>query len=337
MRIGFCYDAKDDYLALGFTSEQVAECDSEYTIASIAAALSRMGFDVDRVGHIQNLVTRLAHGDRWDLVFNFAEGMHGAGREAAVPALLDAYQIPYVFSGPVTMAITLDKSIAKRLVAAKGVPTADYAIVNSLADITNVKLPFPLFAKPLAEGSGKGVLASSHVTNAEELRAICADLLQRFNQPVLVERFLPGREFTVGILGSGDTARSIGALEVLWGEGSDPHSHSYDNKNNCLTVMKYELATDAEGQRAQDIALAAWKALGCHDGGRIDLRSDANGVPHFLEANPLSGLNPDVSDIVLLARDAGMDYDQLMREILREACARHGLKFPGRASKPKVA
>lgn len=334
MKLALVYDLKDDYRKLGFSAEQIAEFDSEVTIGALETALTRMGFEVERVGRVQSLVAALAKGKRWDIVFNIAEGLYGTGREATVPALLDAYQIPYVFSGPVTMASTLDKAIAKHLVHAASVPTANFTVVSKQEDVASVKLPFPLFVKPLAEGTGKGVDAASHVETHEALAVSCHELLNRFHQPVLVETFLPGREFTVGVIGTGKDARAIGVLEVALRANAEPFGHSYANKADWQQRVDYHLATDAEAIRAEEVALAAWRALGCQDGGRVDLRSDASGTPHFLEANPLAGLNPDDSDLCILAYQAGMDYDGLIYAIMEAAAARLGLTMPNR--KPKL-
>lgn len=322
MRIGFTYDAKADYLPLGYTAEQLAECDSEDTIAAIALALHRLGFTVDRIGHLHNLVTRLAAGERWDMVFNIAEGLHGAAREATIPALLEAYGIPYVFADAVTMATTLDKSIAKKLVTAEGIPTAAYAVVRELADTQHVQLPFPLFVKPLAEGSGKGVFAESYVTSRSELEQSCALLLERFRQPVLVEHFLSGREFTVGLL---DDA-VIGVLEVNFHAGLNEQFNSFQNKQQ--DSEEYTLVEDAEAQAAAATALAAWRALGGRDAGRIDLRSNAAGIPHFLEMNPLAGLKAGYSELPILAEKAGMGFDALIEGIMRSALGRYALSWP---------
>lgn len=328
MRVGFVYDAKEDYRVLGLPDDAIAEFDDEKTLHDIAATLTGFGFTVDRIGNLQALVKRLAQGQTWDIVFNCAEGLYGSAREATVPALLDAYQIPYVFSDAVTMALTLDKSIAKRLVAAAGVPTAEYTVLESAADLRAISLPYPLFAKPIAEGSGKGVLATSHVNTHEQLTAVFHELTARFRQPILVETYLPGREFTVGILGSGEKAHVIGVAEIgmMEGVGVDGQFNSYHNKQNALET--YALATDAEAIRAGDVALAAWRVLGGKDAGRIDIRSDAKGEPHFLEVNPLAGLQEGYSELPILAALADVPYRTLIESIMRAAMRRHGLVWP---------
>lgn len=326
MRIGFTYDAKADYLALGYSAEQTAEFDSEDTIASIALSLHKLGFTVDRIGHVQHLVSRLAAGERWELVFNIAEGTQGLAREATIPALLDAYRIPYVFSDAVTMATTLDKSIAKKLVAAAGIPTAAYAVIHAEEDLAHVHLPFPLFVKPLAEGSGKGVFAESFVDSPEALRRSTSTLLARFQQPVLAETFLSGREFTVGLLGSGDSAGIIGVVEVNFKQGVNEQFNSFQNKQ--LDMEEYVLVEDSEAEAAAQTALAAWRVLGGRDAGRIDLRSDAKGVPHFLEVNPLAGLTAGYSELPILAEKAGLNFDMLIEGIMRSAMNRYQLPWP---------
>src|ERR1700710_2470207 len=157
LRIGVTYDLRSDYLAQGFSQEETAEFDAEVTIDGLCDALNGLGFEPVRIGGLQALTARLAAGDRWDGVFNFCEGFRGLAREAHVPSLLEAYEIPYVFSDPLTMALTLDKAMTKRVIRDFGIPTTDFAVIERLEDVDQVTLPFPLFLKPVAEGSGKGI------------------------------------------------------------------------------------------------------------------------------------------------------------------------------------
>lgn len=323
LRVGLTYDLRKDYLAMGYGEEETAEFDSETTISGLERVLLGLGFIVERIGHIRALVASLAAGNSWDFVFNICEGMHGLGREAQVPGLLDAYAIPYVFSDPLTLCITLDKGIAKTIAREAGVPTADYAVLADAREAKNITLPFPLFVKPVAEGSGKGVSARSHVTNPDELEQTAAHLIARFHQPVLVETFLSGREFTIGIVGEGANAEALGVMEVLFGDKAAAFGYGYENKQDWEGRISYQLVDDGEARVAADVALKAWAALRCRDGGRIDIRSDGLGRPHFIEVNPLAGLHPDYSDLVFLARDAGMTYPQLIGRIVRAFLARH--------------
>jgi D-alanine-D-alanine ligase len=274
---------------------------------------------------VRQLVDRLAAGDRWDLVFNICEGMCGRAREAQVPALLEAYDIPCVFSDPLVLALSLDKALTKTVLRASGIPTPDFAVIAELPDIDSVALPFPVFAKPLAEGTGKGVTPASRISDRRALREVCQDLLARFRQPVLVERFLPGREFTIGVLGTAEDARVLGTMEILLLESAEAGVYSYVNKEECEERVAYRLARPAEDEsvrEAESIALRAWRALGCRDGGRIDLRCDEHGRPHFLEVNPLAGLHPQHSDLPILCTLLGIPYVELIDRIVRSAARR---------------
>jgi len=324
MRIGVTYDLKSDYLAQGMSEEEAAEFDSEVTIDAICAALAGMGFVPDRIGHVKRLAGRLVAGERWDAVFNFCEGLKGVAREAQVPALLDAYGIPYVFSDALTLALSLDKAMCKRVVRDAGVPTPDFAVVERLEDVARVKLAYPLFLKPVAEGSGKGVDGNSKVNDAAGLRAVAADLLERFAQPVLVETFLPGREFTVGITGTGPDAEVLGVTEIVPKAAYVGAGYGFENKlegwEEKLDVVP---APPKEAAAAGAVALAAWRALNCRDGGRIDIRCDGAGAPHFIEVNPLAGLRPEHSDLCFIARYAGLSYDELIGRIMASFLKRH--------------
>jgi D-alanine-D-alanine ligase len=323
MRIGVTYDLRADYLALGMSEEETAEFDSEITIAGLCEALAACGFEPVRIGGVKRLAEKLVAGERWDAVFNFCEGLKGVSREAQAPALLEAYDIPYVFSDPLTSALTLDKAMTKRMVRDCGVPTAPFAVIEKLSDADAIDLPFPLFLKPVAEGSGKGVNAKSKVDNASELRATAADLLARFQQPVLVETYLPGREFTVGITGTSEDARVLGTMEVFFTTNAEAHGYSFENKEHFEDRMQYRLAEDEAGIAAGEVALAAWRALRCRDGGRIDIRNGADGKPYFIEVNPLAGLNPERSDLVFIAKFKGLTYNDLIRRIMDAFLARH--------------
>ncbi len=230
MLIGLTYDLKADYVAAGYSEEETAEFDGIATIDAIDAALVECGHETDRIGNGRQLVERLAAGDRWDLVFNIAEGLHGVAREAQVPAILDLYVIPYTFSDPLVMALCLHKGLTKTAVASAGVPTTPFALVESIEDVESVDLPFPLFAKPVAEGTGKGINAESKIKDRDALRRVCERLLARCRQPVIVETFLPGREFTVGILGTGNESRVIGSMEINLLPTAEAEVYSYNNK-----------------------------------------------------------------------------------------------------------
>jgi D-alanine-D-alanine ligase len=322
MTIGLTYDLRQDYLDAGYSPEHTAEFDRADTIEGIELALQALGHSTRRVGNIKSLVRRLAAGERWDLVFNICEGMFGMGREAQVPALLDAYEIPYTFSGPLILALALDKGLTKTVVRSFGVPTPDFAVVAAAADVAAVHLPFPLFAKPLAEGTGKGIDSRSKVDTPRQLADVCGELLARFSQPVLVETYLPGREFTVGIVGSGAEAEVIGIMEVLLKPEAEANAYSYVNKEKYEELVRYDLVAAAEAEACAQVALRAWRGLGCLDGGRIDVKMDGGGVVNFIEVNPLAGLNPVHSDLPIICRLQGISYQDLIARIVASACNR---------------
>lgn len=322
MRIGFTYDLRDDYLAQGLDEETAAEFDRPETINGIRAAIESFGHEVDPIGNLAALMPRLLAGERWDLVFNIAEGLHGLARESQVPALLDAWQIPYTFSDAATLALCLHKGLTKHVVRDCGVATPDFVVVDTPADLMRIDLPLPLFAKPVAEGTSKGITAASKITDHATLGRTCRDLLARFAQPVLVETFLPGREFTVGIVGTGPQARALGVLEVLAIGAGDAEVYSFLNKEEFESRCEYRLASGAVARAVSQVALTAWRTLGCRDAGRIDVRLDAGGTPHFIEVNPLAGLNPERSDLAFIARFQGLPYRDLIGMILESAFAR---------------
>ncbi|MBK8164919.1 MAG: D-alanine--D-alanine ligase [bacterium] len=330
MRIGLTYDLRDDYLAMGFGEEETAEFDRLSTIEAIEGALQRLGHATDRIGHVKALAGRLVAGDRWDLVFNIAEGMYGIGREAQVPALLDAYDLPYTFSDPLVLALTLHKGLTKRVLRDGGLPTPDFREVHAPADIDTIDLPFPLFCKPLAEGTGKGIDGTSLVRSRPELRATCERLLATFRQPVLVETYLPGRELTTGITGTGAAARVVGTMEVILGERAEPGAYTYANKELWEDRVEYRLVTpqDPVVAKAEAVALAAWRLLGCRDGGRLDLRCDGAGDPQLMELNPLAGLHPGHSDLPIICNLLGVPYDELIGRIVDSAAARVAPSHP---------
>jgi D-alanine-D-alanine ligase len=320
--VGITYDLKEEYLARGYSEEEAAEFDSPATIEGIETALQALGYETQRIGALPALAAALLQGRRWDIVFNIAEGCHGFGRESQVPALLDYYSVPYVFSDPMTLGICLHKGMTKHIVRDNGIPTADFVVISDPAEAAAVSLPYPLFVKPVAEGTGIGVGAASKVQNPQELTAACARLIDRHRQPVLVETFLCGRELTVGITGTGAGARTLGALEVVFAPAAESDVYGYVNKAEYLERVQYHLADDADAQKARHVALAAWRALGCRDGGRVDLRFDARGVPNFIEVNPLAGLNPVNSDLPIMCYKAGLRYEQLIGQIMESAMER---------------
>lgn len=322
MNIGFTYDLADDYLKNGYSIEDVAEFDTIETIDEIEKSILKTGNSVDRIGNISALVKRIHLGDRWDLVFNIAEGVSGIAREAQVPALLDAFKIPYVFSDPLVLALTLHKAFAKRIVRDNGLKTPDFMVIKTPDDLNFLQLEFPLFVKPLSEGTGKGIGEGSLITNPESLSERCKMLIRKFRQPVLIESYLPGREFTVGITGTGNDASVVGVMEIHFLKHEKNKVYGLHNKKHYEGRMNYSVPEKTMFDACSFLALEVWKALECRDGGRVDLRNNEKGEPGFIEVNPLAGLNPFHSDLPILAKLNGMDYDQLIKEIINSALKR---------------
>lgn len=319
MKIGLTYDLRQDYLDMGYGEEETAEFDKESTVEGIEGALNALGYKTERIGHIKNLVTSLSSGKTWDMVFNITEGMFGLAREAQVPALLEAYEIPYVFSDAFTLAVTLDKGLTKSIVRNLGVPTADYFVLKNIDEIEQVNLPYPLFAKPIAEGTGKGINANSKISDKEQLKKVCEYLLEEFKQPVLIETFLSGDEFTVGITGTGEDAKVVAVMEIILGEKAEAEIYSYSNKDNYEDRVSYRLASEEAAKRCEEVALAAWKGLKCRDGGRVDVRMDSKGIVNFIEVNPLAGLNYLTSDLPIMCGLKNIPFNDLIKDIMKSA------------------
>ena len=314
MRVGLTYDLREHYVSLGYDLEETAEFDFPETIDAVAGALAQLGAAVDRIGTLKDLLPRLASGERWDLVFNMAEGLHGVGREAQVPAVLDAWEIPYTFSDPLVCALCLHKGMTKHVLRDLGLPTPESGVVAEIADVAKLELPFPLIAKPIREGNSKGISRASKVDSLGALHGRCVHLLDRFRQPVLVERYLPGRELTVGLVGTGEAATPVAVLEKQLG---DEPVYFKDGDG-----FPGRLVDDPDAGVAAELALSAWRALGCRDAGRVDLRTEASGRPYILEVNPLPGLRPGLSDLPVLCDLAGIGFTQLIGRIVESAMER---------------
>ena len=324
--IGLCFDSKEEYLAYGHSALDVMEFDDEGVIAGVEGTLSRLGHRVERIGRGRNLAQRLAVGERWDLVFSIAEGLIGRAREAQVPALCELFDQPYTFSDPVTCGVTLDKAWAKRIVRDAGLPTPDFAVVRRPGDAALVRMAPPLFVKPLAEGSSKGVTGKSIIEHPDELAARCNAMLPDFPDGLLVERFLPGREVTVGVIGNGGSARAVAVMEVVWTEQAEVPAYTALNKDEYIDRVAYRLVRgEPLADEAAALALAVTDALQCRDVARVDLRADASGRLGFIEVNPLPGLHPVRSDLPIMARLAGIAYEDLLAGILDAAAVRCGL------------
>ncbi|HEX5470842.1 MAG TPA: D-alanine--D-alanine ligase, partial [Lacipirellulaceae bacterium] len=321
MHIGFTYDLRSNYLAAGFGEEETAEFDQLGTIEAIDGALCELGHTVDRIGNARDLIVRLAAGDRWDLVFNICEGLRGRGREAQVPVILDVYEIPYTFADPAALCVCLDKGLTKTVLRSHGLPTPDWHVAGNVDEIERCEVAFPVIAKPLAEGTGKGIDTASKVDRSASLRPVCERLLRKYEQPVLIEQFLPGREFTVGLLGTADDAEVAGTLEILLRDVAEPGVYSYLNKEESESLCEYRLVhgSDKAVAESERIALAAWRAMNGRDAGRIDIRCNESGDPQIMEINPLAGMHPTHSDLPMLWAATGRDFIDLIGRVVDSA------------------
>jgi D-alanine-D-alanine ligase len=320
--------------------DEFAEWDAAETIDAVARALARHG-EVIRLEARDDFPERL-RAERPDIVFNIAEGLRGPNREAHVPAICEFYGVPYSGSDPFTLALCLDKARTKEILRANDVPTADWMLVRSAGDIDAVvarRWSFPVFAKPVHEGSSKGITERNLAADADALRAIVGDLLERYQQPVLVEDFLPGSEFTCGVLGNGAAARVLpivgmnfaalpaGALPIYGFEAK----WLWDRPENPLEIFSCPARiSDVLRAEIEHVVLRAYDVLGCRDWSRVDVRLDANGRANIVEVNPLPGILPDPADNSCLpkaARAAGLDYDALIGAALEAAAARQGVQL----------
>lgn len=323
MKVGLTFDLRSWYLDRGYSMEDTAEFDKQNTIDSIAEAVRKMGFETEEIGNVFQLIDALSAGRKWDLVFNIAEGLYGDGRESVVPAILDQYRIPYVFSGPVILGISLNKYLTRLIVSSAGVPVSPGILISRPEDITGCNLEYPLFIKPVSEGTGKGITEKNLLRSPAELKEVAEFLLTRFQQPALVEEYLPGREFTVGVVGTGDEAVAVGGMEIIC---RDNLPYSVEFKENYKEFCKYIPMDNDFAEESKKVALDVWKALGGLDGGRVDVKADRNGRICFMEVNPLAGLHPIDSDLPILSRFSGLQYEELIARIVRSAIKRYNLK-----------
>ena len=305
MRIGLTYNLKPPDV----TGDRYEEFDSIETIEALERALRSHGHDPVRLGWGAEMVRQLAEA-KVEGVFNIAEGIGGRGRESQVPAILEMLNIPCTGSDPLAIGITLDKALAKVVCKAHGIATAPWEVAGRRSPVAGRTLRFPLFVKPAAEGSSMGITSRSLCQTQEELDETVARISEY--GPVLIEEFLPGTEYTVGIL----DGEVIAAMEVLPRDASADFIYSIEVKREYERLVEYRLIDAAD---VKAVALAVWRALDLRDVARVDIRRDRYGVPNFVEVNPLPGVHPKNSDLVILARAAGWTYERLIGGIVASA------------------
>ncbi len=328
MRIGLSYDLKETIpLEQNNTDDALEEYDSLETVEFISSALEAKGHSVVRLGGGSTFLVNIRHQDV-DIVFNIAEGRGNyRSREAQVPSILEMLDIPYTGSDPQCLAICLDKPVTKKLVMAAGVNTPKWLVIadkKDLAQISWYRFPFPAIIKPAYEGSSKGIRLTSLVYSVNQAQEEVGRVFDCYQQPIMVEGFIDGDEVTVGIIGN-NLPRIVGIMRVLPRRKNGHFIYSLEVKRDYLNLVDYECPARLEKEVLNEIAassLKVFKALGCRDFARLDFRVSPEGVPYFLEINPLPGLGT-YSDLVIMAIKMGWTHQELIGAVLDSALERY--------------
>jgi D-alanine-D-alanine ligase len=329
MKIGLAYDLKEAALFTpGCPDDALEEYDSPETVEAIAAALEASGHSVVKLGGGREFIANILQ-NNIDFVFNISEGMgNHRSREAQIPAILEMLDIPYSGSDPQCLAICLDKPLTKRLVAAAGIRTPRWQLVtnhNQLKEIPMDGFPLPAFVKPAYEGSSKGIRLGSRAETVAQITEVAAELIEQYKQPVMIEEFIAGDEVTVGMLGN-SPAKVLGTMRVIAKKRSTSFVYSLEVKREWEQLVDYECPAILETNIMDEItgsSLESFKVLGCRDFARLDFKLSPEGVPYFLEINPLAGLNPKSSDLVIMSYKLGWTYQALISAILNAALQRY--------------
>ena len=329
MKIGLAYDLKEAALFTpGCPDDALEEYDSPETVEAIAAALETSGHSVVKLGGGRDFITNILQNNT-DFVFNISEGMgNHRSREAQIPAILEMLDIPYSGSDPQCLAICLDKPLTKRLVTDAGIRTPRWQLVTDYSQLKEILLdefPLPAFVKPAYEGSSKGIRLGSRTETVAQISEVAAELLEQYKQPVMIEEFIAGDEVTVGMLGN-SPAKVLGMMRVIAKKSSASFVYSLEVKREWEQLVDYECPALLETNILDEIAgssLEIFKILGCRDFARLDFKLSPEGVPYFLEINPLAGLNPKSSDLVIMSYKLGWTYQALISAILNAALQRY--------------
>ncbi len=327
LRVGITYNLKKDFLPQqNQPVDFLEEFDSEDTINAIGNVLASEGHEVIKLGGDTGLIDRLKQ-TPVDMVFNIAEGLQGRNREAHIPALLEFLGVPYTGSDPLTLSLTLDKSMAKRIVMSEGISTPSFKKIKKMEDLDGLELRYPLFVKLSEEGSSKGIRLDSRVRDLKALEEKTRWLLEKYGPPILVEEFIQGPEFTVGILGNEDPS-VLGVMQIeIKGIPLDEGIYSLEIKREWEEKVRYHCPPPVDSpllKKIEEVALRSYRALDCRDVSRVDIRIGKDGIPYFLEINPLPGLSPIYGDLVIMARQMGWEYAKLIKTIFHHALKRYG-------------
>jgi len=322
IRVGLFFNVKRIKPLIDGENDEDAEYDAPSTIAAIQGAIESLGHEVVLLEARSDILRKIEDANI-DVAFNVSEGLTGRTREAVVPAILDMLGIPFTGSDAVTMALTLDKALAKRVVRDAGVPTPRSVLLFTGKEKLPAGISYPVMVKPVAEGSSKGVLDSGVAENEAELRQKALAMIEKYKQPALVETYLSGREFTIGLLG-GPRPRALPPMEIVFKPGVKNPVYSFAHKQEA-GLVSYQVPAILDAKLAKEInhvCRLSFEALGCRDVARIDVRCDGNGVVNFIECNPLPGLTPGWSDLCLISDAAGITYEELIKQILSPALRR---------------
>jgi D-alanine-D-alanine ligase len=327
LKVGITYNLKQEFPRReNQPIDFLEEFDSEETIDAIRKVLESEGHEVIKLSGDTGLIDRLRQASV-DIVFNIAEGLQGRNREAHIPALLEFLNIPYTGSDPLTLSLTLDKAMAKRVVMSQNIPTPRFKKVERMEDLDGLDLRYPLFVKLCYEGSSKGVRLDSKILDPQSLEKKTRDLLKTYDSPLIVEEFVKGPEFTVGVLGNEDPF-VLGVMQIeIKGKPPEESIYSLEIKREWEEKVRYHCPPSI-GQdllkKIEEVALRSYRALECRDVSRVDIRVGEDHTPYFLEINPLPGLSPVYGDLVIMARSTGWDYARLVKTIFHHALKRYG-------------
>ncbi|MGZ3536631.1 MAG: D-alanine--D-alanine ligase family protein [Thermodesulfobacteriota bacterium] len=327
LKVGITYNLKKEFSQReNQPIDLLEEFDSEETIDAIRDVLEAEGHEVIKLGGDTGLIDRLRQASV-DIVFNIAEGIGGRNREAHIPALLEFLNIPYTGSDPLTLSVTLDKAVAKRIIMSHGIPTPRFKKVERTEDLEGLDLRYPLFVKLCYEGSSKGVRLDSKISNPQSLEEKTRSLLSIYGSPLLVEEFVKGPEFTVGVLGN-EHPTVLGVMQIeIKGRPPEESIYSLEIKREWEEKVRYHcppLIDQPLIKEIEEVALRSYRALDCRDVSRVDIRVGEDQTPYFLEINPLPGLSPVYGDLVIMARSVGWDYARLVKTIFHHALKRFG-------------
>lgn len=327
-RVGLTYNLKKNVVSEAPDNE--AEYDSIETVIAIKQALEGSGLSVQLMEANEGLPALLEQ-HSVDIVFNIAEGIQGRGREAEVPAILNFYKIPFTGSDETTLCIALDKAITKRLLASYHIRTPKYFVVSKENRSVRRNIKFPAIVKPNAEGSSKGISDVAIVSDSRELRSLLDQNFKLYGQDMLVEEYIHGREFTVGILGNGSDTHVFPPMEIVYLNKENKYNiYSFNVKKDYKKLIRYDCPAQLDKgieKEMMDMARKVYDTLQCKDFSRMDFRLSEDGKPYFIEINPLPGLAPGYSDFPMLAEFCGMDYESLVRGVLASALKRYGFDY----------